>query len=102
MWATVGIKKSSNHKNKLYKKWHSTHNVYDENKYKNYLKILKTVMQAAQTAFYKEKFATRINTTKQLWTNLNQVCTLCKVKTRTNIDKGYKTYYSCKDLGSIF
>ena len=86
MWVTAGIKKSSNQKNKLYKKWLSTHNIRDEYKYKNYLKIFKTVTQAAQTAFYKEKFDTRINTTKQLWTNLNQVCSLCKVKTHTNID----------------
>jgi len=86
MWVTAGIKKSSNHKNKLYKKWLSTHSIRDEYKYKNYLKIFKTVTQVAQTAFYKEKFDTRINTTKQLWSNLNQVCSLCKVKTHTNID----------------
>jgi len=79
-------KTNSNHKNKLYKKWRSTHNADDEHKYKNYRKLFKTVTQAAQTAFYKEKFDSRINTIKQLWTNLNQVCMLCKVKTRTNID----------------
>ena len=86
-WVTKAIKKSSNHKNKLYKKWLCSHNPADEQKYKNYLKVFKTVTRAAQTAFYKEKFDMRINTTKQLWANLNQISSLCKIKIGTSISK---------------
>jgi len=42
---------------------------------------------AAQLAYYKERFDTRINTTKQLWINLNKMCSLCKPKSKINIDK---------------
>ena len=43
--------------------------------------------RAAQAAYYKEKFDLRMNTTKQLWSNLNQISSLCKTKTKTKIDK---------------
>jgi len=42
---------------------------------------------AAQLAYYKKRFVTRINTTKQLWINLNKMSSLCKPKSNTNIDK---------------
>jgi len=35
IWVTQGIKRSSNHKNKLYKKWRCSHNPEDERKYKS-------------------------------------------------------------------
>jgi len=37
--------------------------------------------------YYKEKFDIRINTTKQLWINLNKVSSLSKNKTTTFINK---------------
>jgi len=43
MWVTQGIKRSSNHKNKLYKKWLCSHDPDDELKYKNYLRVFKQV-----------------------------------------------------------
>jgi len=45
----------------------------DEKSIKNYLKIFMKVTAAPQITFYKEKFDTRINTTKQLWNNLNKI-----------------------------
>ena len=69
IWITLGIKNSSNNKNKLYKKWLCSQNEQDKSNYKSYLKIFKKVVLAAQLAYYKERFDTRINTTKQLWIN---------------------------------
>ena len=37
--------------------------------------------------YYKEKFDIRINTTKQLWINLNKVSSLSKNKATTFINK---------------
>jgi len=87
MWITRGIKQSSSHKNKLYKKWVCTRDPLDEKEYKNYLKVFKRVSLAAQMIYYKEKFDIRINTTKQLWINLNKVSSLSKNKTTTFINK---------------
>jgi len=64
MWITSGIKKSSNKKNKLFNKWLCSRNLDDEKKYTNNLEVFKKVTAAAQITFNKEKFDTRINTTK--------------------------------------
>ena len=42
---------------------------------------------AAQPAFYTEKFDIRINTTKQLWNNLNKIAALSKMQNSTGITK---------------
>ena len=47
MWITQSIKRSSSHKNKLYKKWVCTRDPLDEKEYKNYLKVFKRVSLAA-------------------------------------------------------
>ena len=87
MWITCGIKRSSNQKNKLYKKWVCSHDPLDEKNYRDYLKVFKQVTLAAQMTYYKDKFDIRINTTKQLWINLNKVCSFNKNKTTTSINK---------------
>jgi len=43
-----------NHKNKWYKKWLRSHDPDDELKYKNYFRVFKRVVRAAQSAFYKD------------------------------------------------
>jgi len=57
LWVTQGIKRSSNHKNKLFKKWICSHSADDQQKYKDYEEIFKKVTLAAQTAYYKEQEA---------------------------------------------
>jgi len=57
------------------------------------------VTQAAASVIYKERFERKIwnactNTIKQLWTNLNQISSLCKNKS-TSISK---LTYNDKDL----
>ena len=85
MWVTQGIKKSSNYKNKLYKKWLCSHNRDDELRYKSYLTVFEKVIRAAQSDFYEERFDTRTHTIKELWINLNQISSLCKTRTSTSI-----------------
>ena len=45
-----------------------------EYKYKTYRKIYKKVAHEAEIPFYKELFDLRKNSTKELWANLNKVC----------------------------
>ena len=59
------------------------------------MKVFKKVTTAAQTAFYKEKFDTRINTTKQLRNNLNKIAALSKTQNSTGITK---ITYNNKDI----
>ena len=42
---------------------------------------------AAKTAFYRDKFDTRINNSKQLWINLSKIGSLGKTKTKTIISE---------------
>jgi len=83
LWVTQGIKRSSNYKNKLFKNGYAAIVLMndDKQKYKDYEKIFKKVTLAAQTAYYKEKLDLRINTVKQLWTNLNRISSLSRSKT---------------------
>jgi len=70
-WFTAGLKYSSHHKNRLYRKWLKSQRKEDENFYKSYLKVYKQVVKRAEMLYYKEHFDTRVNSMKQLWTNIN-------------------------------
>jgi hypothetical protein len=73
-WITSALKKSSIIKNKLYKHWLSSRNIDDEIKYKQYRKIFKETAAAAEKSYYQEMFDAKTNSVKQLWHNLNEVC----------------------------
>lgn len=73
-WVTTALKKSSHLKNLLYKKWIKTRSPMHEYKYKTYRKIYKKVAHEAEITYYKELFDLRKNSTKELWANLNKVC----------------------------
>jgi len=49
LWVTRGIKRSSNYKNKLFKKWICSRSADDKKKYKDYEKIFKKVTLAADS-----------------------------------------------------
>jgi hypothetical protein len=67
------LKKSSNFKNKLHKYWHSSRRIDDDIKYKQNRNFFKETA-AAEKSYYQEMFDTKINSVKQLWHNLNEVC----------------------------
>ena len=58
----------------MYKKWSISHSKDDEIKYKEYKKIFEKLSKEAEVSYYKELFDTKCNTVKQLWKNLNKVC----------------------------
>ncbi len=76
IWITSALKKSSRTKNKLYKKWLITRLPKDEEKYKNYKKVFKKLTGEAERMYYNSMFNTRTNSIKQIWRNLNIVCSL--------------------------
>ena len=83
-WITKALKKSSRIKNKLYKKWLISHSPEHESEYKSYNKIFKKVAQDAATSYYRNMFNTKINSVKQLWRNLNTICSFKKDKSARN------------------
>ena len=67
-WITAGLKRSSQHKNKLLQNWLHTKPLVDENKYKLYRRLHKKLTTEAKKSYYKELFDSRINSVKQLRT----------------------------------
>lgn len=84
IWITAALRKSSQIKSKLYKKWLETKDPQDEIKYKEYRKIFRKVALEAEQMYYKHMFDTRTNSVKKLWRNLNTVCALQKSNCKTN------------------
>ena len=87
IWITPGLKLSSKHKNKLYKKWLKSRRKTDELNYKNYRKLFKQIAADAEQTYFKQLFDTRINSTKQLWNNLDRVCSFSKNKDKIAISE---------------
>ena len=73
---TSGLKKCSRQNSKLYKDWINKRTIESENKYKTYKKLINKVSRDAEALYYKELFSSQSNSTKQLWNNLNMVCSL--------------------------
>ena len=87
MWVTPGLRLSSVHKNKLYKRWTLSQTEEDESKYRKYKKIFVKVAARAQELYYKHMFDSTMNTVKKLYDNLNVVCSFKTKKSRNNVDK---------------
>jgi len=85
-WFTAGLKCSSHHKNRLYRKWLKSQSPEDKQRYKSYLKVYKQLLKKAETLYYKEHFDTRVNSVKQLWTNINHLL-ISNIKQKTHIQK---------------
>jgi len=86
-WITKGIKKSCAHKNRLYKRWIKTNRKSDGSKYKAYKKILKHVIDKAKEMYFEQLFDTKRNSIKQLWQNLNAVCSIKKKRDSCLVSK---------------
>jgi len=87
MWVTPGLRLSSVHKNKLYKRWILSQKEEDESKFRKYKKVFVKVAARAQELYYKQMFDSKMNTVKKLWDNLNVVCSFKTKKSRNNVDK---------------
>lgn len=81
-WITSALKKSSQVKNTLYKKWIKTRNPNDEIKYKDYKRIFSRIAHETEIIYYKELFDAKTNSAKTLWTNLNKICSFKKKQSK--------------------
>ena len=63
--------KSSGHKNHLCKTWVQSR---DKANYLKYLGIYKKLLKQAESTYYHEAFDTRLNNSKLLWKNINNLC----------------------------
>ena len=86
-WITSGLKRSSQRKNKLFRKWLLTRSPKDEEKYKNYRRYFKQIATEAEKSYYADLFDTRCNSVKQLWSNLSSVASFTKKKSKNSISK---------------
>lgn len=87
IWVTTGLKISSIHKNKLYKRWILSQNYEDECNYKKYKKTYSKVAARAQEMYYKQMFDSKTNTIKKLWENLNTVCSFKRKPSKNSVSK---------------
>jgi len=102
-WFTAGLKCSSHHKNRLYRKWLKNQSTEDKNHYKSYLKVYKQVLKRAETQYYMDHFDTKANSIKKLWANINHLLPVSKTKHRTYIQKltiNNKTITDQKDISN--
>ena len=87
IWMTAGLKRTSRHKNRPYRKWRTTRSSKDAENYNNYRRHYKQVIRAAEKSYFKDQFDTKTNTVKQLWSNLASFASLSKKKNKNNVLK---------------
>jgi len=75
-------RKSNRTKNALFTKWLTTRLLSDGQAYKHYRKIFKKVTTEAETLYFNSRFDRHANSIKQLWTNLNTVCSFNNSKSK--------------------
>ena len=78
LYLTTGLKKSSRVTAKLYKAWLKNKTPDNERSYKNYIKTFKRLAHECEAAYYREMFDKKTNTIKQIWKNLNTVCSFTR------------------------
>ena len=87
-WMTSGLRTSCMHKNKLYKQWLTTKSPDDEIKYKIFKKAHANAIKARQKEYYYELFNNRSMKLKDIWKEVNKLCSCGKKNnTTTVIDK---------------
>ena len=73
-WITSGLTKCSRTKAKLYKAWLANKTTETEIKYKKYKNIFKSLALECEATYYSEMFDKKNNSVRQIWKNLNIVC----------------------------
>ena len=71
----------------MYKKWIISHDKNDFDKYKKYNKIFKAAVKECQVNHYKSIFNAKTNSMKQIWTEINRICSFRKTKSKPQISK---------------
>jgi len=87
-WITKGLRISSRKKERLYKIWIVSKKDSDKINYDVYKKIYTKILRQAKIIYYDTQFNNKTNSIKQLWNNLNRVCSASnKKKECTSIQK---------------
>jgi Reverse transcriptase (RNA-dependent DNA polymerase) len=81
-WITDGLKISSRKKFALYKKWLESKDENDKLKYMEYNKVYKVTAKKAELTYYNRQFDSKTHSIRQLWSNLNKICSNKKSKQR--------------------
>jgi len=81
----------------------TTGSVQDELAYKNYRNFYKKVLGEAEQNYYYQQIDLKSNSIKQVWSNLNDIASLSKIKRKTCISSilvdGFE-YTSPKDISN--
>ena len=86
-WMTESLKNSSKIKNNLYKIWITSSCQDDKIKYLNYKRIFYNLLKKAESDYYRVKFDNRVNDSKYVWKNINELCSFKKNKNNCCINK---------------
>ena len=86
LWLTPYVKKLSQTKNTLYKKWLRSRSDDDLAIYKNYKKFFCKIADEAQLNYYNNKFDSVAGSSKKTWQELNKLCSTKSGSSKTSID----------------
>src|SRR3989442_5950354 len=75
-WVTLEIKKASEIKIQLYKKWLSYRSQSDREMYKSYIKVYNNLVNKIQREYFSTTFNSKINSSKKIWNEINKLCGL--------------------------
>ena len=86
-WITMGLKTSSNTKNKLYREYLRQKTNTSEQRYKNYKNKFTTLCRAAETAYFNKLIGETKQSLRKLWSSFGPIINPQKRKKHTTIDK---------------
>ena len=82
---SIRLRTSCMHKNKLYKQWLTTKSPNDEIKYKTFKKVHTNAIKARQKDYYYELFNNRSMKLKDIWKEVNKLCSCGKKNNVTTV-----------------
>ena len=86
-WMTSALRKSTDHKNKLYKKTKLRPTDNNKRKYKQYRNILTSCLRTAEETYYTNLIQEGKNNLKQLWTTVGDIINPSKLRRTNKINK---------------
>ena len=86
-WMTSALRKSTDHKNKLYKKRKLRPTDNNKRKYKQYRNILTSCLRTAEETYYTNLIQEGKNNLKQLWTTVGDIINPSKLRRTNKINK---------------
>jgi hypothetical protein len=104
-WVTAGIKKSVNHKNKLFRQYITKPDTKHKHKLAKYRSILRNVLNAAESQYYKNLLNSRQSSSRKMWSVINELISSKPPKKSADIkllEYGNKTLTCKYDIANAF